>query len=74
MDLKEKKERRDFLVSRGHLHLDFQMVLWVLEAIRDTKVRREKRVTQVCLVLQDCQEGQDWWVRKVSPSLVLQVL
>lgn len=50
------------------------MELWVLEVIRDTKVRRERRVTAVCLVLQDCLGGQDLWVQKVSPSWVLRDL
>lgn len=44
--------------------IDLQYVcgsLRVLEVIRDTQVRREKRVTKVCLVLQDCLGGQDLW-------------
>lgn len=65
---------RDYLVSRGHQHPGFQMELWVLGAIRDIKVRRENRVTQACLVLQDFQGGQDLWVLRVSPSSDLQVL
>lgn len=44
------------------------MELWVREVIRDTKVRRETRVTAVCLVLLDCLAGQDLWVPKVSLS------
>lgn len=74
MELKETKEMRDYLGSQGHLHLGFQMELWGLKVIRDTKVRREKRGTQACPALQGCQGGQDLWVPKVSPSLVQRVL
>lgn len=48
------------------------MELWVLEATRDTKVKRERRVTAVCRVLQDCPGGQVLWAQKESPSLALQ--
>lgn len=62
------------LESQAHRHTGFQMELWALEVSRDTKGRRERRVTVVCLDLQDCLGGQDLWVQKVSPSWVLQDL
>lgn len=65
---------REYLENQAHLRPGFLMELWVLKVIRETKVRREKRVTQAFLVLQDCQGDQDLWVQKVNPLWVLQVL
>lgn len=62
---------RAYLESQAHPHLGFQRYLWVLEVIRDTKVKREKRGT---LVLLDFQGGQDLWAQKVSRLWVHQVL
>lgn len=63
-----------YLESLVHQLLGFLMELWGREVIRDTKARKEKRVTVVSLVLQDFLGGQDLWAQKVSPLWVLKAL